>query len=371
MDLIKENGHLASEAKIKNMYKLGIIGFGGMARNHYKQLSNKNVPVEIKGVFDIDPQKMADAAEKGLFCYESREALLSDPELDIVLIAVPNHLHRDFSIEALRAGKHVLCEKPVTITSAELMDIMAVADEVGKIFTIDQNRRVNKDYVLMRRTVEAGHIGKPYLIESRVEGSRGVPEGWRTSRAEGGGMLLDWGVHLIDQITYMYPERKVTSVYCQMLSLNYPEVDDNFRLIMTLEGGLTAQIEVATNNFLNHPRWYVLGTGGTLIIDDWMARGRFVNPTSRENTWTVDIAPNKAGPSKTMAARDPSTVHVTELEAPTDITDNLDPTYEQLVAAIEGKAPLKITAEQALRVVKIMEAAFASAEKNQVIHTDI
>ena len=353
------------------MYKLGIIGFGGMAQNHYKQLSHKNVPVEIKGVFDINPARMTDAAAKGLVCYKSCEALLDDGELDIVLIAVPNHLHKDLSVEALRAGKHVLCEKPVTITSRELEDIMAVAKETGKIFTIDQNRRVNKDYVLMRRTLEAGLIGKPYLIESRVEGSRGMPEGWRTSKEQGGGMLLDWGVHLIDQITYMYPEKKVTSVYCRMLSLNYPEVDDNFQLIMTLEGGITAQIEVATNNFISHPRWYVLGTEGTLVIDDWTATGRVVRPKSRENTWTVEIAPNKAGPSKTMAARDPSTVLTVPLEAPLDVVDNLDPTYAQLVDAINGKAPLKITAEQALRVVKIMEAAFESAKKNQVINTQI
>lgn len=352
------------------MYKLGIIGFGGMAGNHYKQLSKKNVPVEIKGVYDINPERMEDAKAKGLVAYESREALINDPELDIVLVAVPNQFHRDYSIEALRAGKHVLCEKPVTITSSDLEDVMAVAKETGKLFTIDQNRRVNKDYVLMKRTVETGLIGKPYVIESRVEGSRGVPEGWRTDKAQGGGMMLDWGVHLIDQIMYMYPD-KVTSVYCQMFSLYYPEVDDNFRLIMTLENGVTAQIEVSTNNFVKHPRWYVLGMNGTLQIDDWTGKGTVVQPKTREDTWAVEIAPDKAGPSKTMAARDPSTVMSWELSAPVDVVDNLDPTYEQLVDAIEGKAPLKITAEQALRVVKVMEAAFESAKLNQVIHTDI
>lgn len=352
------------------MYKLGIIGFGGMAGNHYKQLSKKNVPVEVKGVYDIKPDRMEDAKSKGLVCYESREALLADPELDIVLIAVPNHLHRDFAIEALKAGKHVLCEKPVTITSSDLEDIMAVAKETGKIFTIDQNRRVNKDFVLMKRTVETGLIGEPYIIESRVEGSRGVPEGWRTDKAQGGGMMLDWGVHLIDQIMYMYPD-KVTSVYCQMFSLFYPEVDDNFRLIMTLENGVTAQIEVATNNFVKHPRWYVLGTNGSLQIDDWSGKGVVVQPKTREDTWSVEIAPDKAGPSKTMAARDPSSVMSWDLHAPVDVIDNVEPTYTQMLDAIEGKAPLTITPEQALRVVKVMEAAFESAKLNQVIHTDI
>ena len=66
------------------MYKLGIIGFGGMAGNHYRQISQKNLPVEVKGVYDIAPNRMEDAASKGLVAYESREALINDPEIDIV-----------------------------------------------------------------------------------------------------------------------------------------------------------------------------------------------------------------------------------------------------------------------------------------------
>lgn len=352
------------------MYKLGIIGFGGMAGNHYRHILRRNLPIEVKGVYDISDSRMEDARSKGLVCYESREALLSDPEIDIVLIAVPNDLHRDFSIEALRAGKHVLCEKPVTITSSELEDIMAVAKETGKIFTINQNRRVNKDFVLVKRTIGTGLIGKPYVIESRVEGSRGVPEGWRTDKAQGGGMMLDWGVHLIDQIMYMYPD-KVTSVYCKMFSINYPEVDDNFRLIMTLENGVTAQIEVSTNSFVSHPRWHIVGTNGTLQIEDWSCNGIVVQPVGREDTWDVEIAPDKAGPSKTMAARSSSSVKSWKLQAPVDVVDNVEPTYAQLIDAIEGKAPLAITPEQALRVSKVMEAAFESSRLNQVIHTDI
>ncbi len=352
------------------LHKLGIIGFGGMAGNHYKQLSKKNVPVEIKGVYDIDRERMKDAKSKGLHCYKSRRALLKDPEIDVVLIAVPNHLHKKFAIEALKAGKNVLCEKPVTITSRELEQIMAVAEKTGKIFTIDQNRRVNKDYVLLRRQIASGVIGKPYLIESRVEGSRGVPAGWRTDPKQGGGMMLDWGVHLIDQVLYM-GDQKVVSVYCKMFSVNYPDVDDNFRLTMTLDDDTCVQIEVSTNNFIKHPRWYVCGTKGTLVINDWDCKGQIVCPLSKEDQWGVEITPDKAGPSKTMAARDPSTVKTIELEMPTDVIDNLDPTYVQLVDALEGKAPLKITAAQALRVVKVMEAAFKSAKTGRCIKTDI
>lgn len=351
---------------MKDVYMLGIIGYGGMAGNHFKQLSKGNTKVRIKGVFDIDPTRLAAAEEQGLKAYSSREEILSDQDIDIILVAATNEVHKEIAVDALHAGKHVICEKPVTMTSEELLEIMAVAKETGKVFTVDQNRRVNKDFVLMRRTVESGIIGKPYIIESRVEGSRGVPSGWRTEKEKGGGMMLDWGVHLIDQIMYMVDE-KVTSVYCDMYSVHYPNVDDNFRLIMKFESGLTAQIEVSTNNFITHPRWYVLGTDGTLQIDDWACNGRVVKCLERQDSWAQEIKEVKAGPTKTMAPRDPNTVETIELHEPDDVTDNLDVVYDQLTDAIDGKAELTIKPEQALRVMKVMEAAFRSAETGETV----
>lgn len=354
---------------MKEQYKLGIIGFGGMAGHHYTQLSKCNTKVRLKGVFDIDDERQQAAVEKGLIAYSSREELLSDPEIDIVLCAATNDVHKEIVIDALRHGKHVICEKPVTTKASDLEELMAIAKEEGKVFTVDQNRRTNKDFVLMRRSVEAGLIGKPYVFESRVEGSRGMPGGWRETKALGGGMMYDWGVHLIDQMMYMIDE-KVTNVFCKMYSIHYPEVDDNFRLTITFESGITAHIEISTNNFITHPRWYVLGTDGTLQIDDWGCDGRIVKAKDKQNRWAQEIVHTKAGPTKTMAPRDPSTVEVITLSEPLDVVDNLDPVYEQMVEAIEG-GELKIKPEQALRVVKVMEAAFKSHETGEAIKTNI
>lgn len=351
------------------LHKVASIGFGGMATHHFNQSKCLDM-IELKGIYDIDPKRQEAARNYGLYIYSSAEEIYSDPEVDIVLVAVPNDLHKAYCIEALRHGKNVLCEKPVTMNSKDLEDIMAVAKETGMVFTVDQNRRVNKDFVLMKRSVEAGLLGDVYVIESRVEGSRGVPAGWRTTKAQGGGMMLDWGVHLIDQIMYMYPDAKVTNVFCKMYEIHY-DVDDNFRLTMMLSNGITAHIEVSTNNFIKHPRWYVLGTDGTLQIDDWDSEGRIVRCKSREDTWGAEIAKNKVGPSKTMAPRSPESVEEIPIHAPTDVEDNLNPTYYQLVDAIEGKAELTIKPEQALRVMRVMEAAFRSSETGEAIKTEI
>lgn len=353
------------------VYKLGIIGFGGMAHHHKTELHDKHFDrVAVHGIYDIDPKKLEEAKSYGFKAYSSKEEMFADPEIDIVLVATTNDTHKDLSVEALAAGKHVLCEKPATVSCAELQEIMDAAKKYGKVFTTDQNRRTNKDFVLMRRSVEEGLIGKPYVIESRVEGSRGLPAGWRTIKAQGGGMMYDWGIHLIDQIMYMIDE-KVTSVFCKMFSINYPEVDDNFRLDITFESGLLAHVEVSTNNFITHPRWYVLGTEGTLQINDWGCEGEVIRCLDQENQWADQIVQTKAGPTKTMAPRSKDSVKTIPLSEPLDVIDNLRPVYNQLCDAIEGKAELTIKPEQTMRVMKVMEAAFKSHEENIVVKTDI
>lgn len=351
------------------VHTVGIIGYGGMAGHHHQTLADYD-RIRFKGIFDLNSERSKVAESQGMIAYSSKEDLLADPEIDIVLIATSNEVHMQLAIEAMAAGKNVICEKPVTMSSDELVKVMEAAKKYNKVFTIDQNRRTNKDFVLMKRNVEAGLIGKPYVIESRVEGSRGMPTGWRTIKSLGGGMMLDWGVHLIDQIMYMIDE-KVTNVFCKMYKIQYPEVEDNFRLTLTFESGLTAHIEVSTNNYITHPRWYVLGTEGTLQIDDWDCDGKIIRCIDKEDVWDEEIIYTKAGPTKTMAPRNQNSTETITISEPLDVVDNLTVVYDQMIDAIEGKAELTIKPEQALRVMRVMEAAFESDEKKIAVQTEI
>ncbi|MCL2620860.1 MAG: Gfo/Idh/MocA family oxidoreductase, partial [Defluviitaleaceae bacterium] len=344
------------------MYNIGIIGFGGMGHQHFLAVSS-HPKARVKGVFDINPKRIEFAESLGLVTYPDAQAFFDDPEIDIVIVASTNDVHGEHSINAIMAGKHVICEKPATITSAELKEVMYVAEKHNKIFTINQNRRRDRDFLLMKESVEKGILGDIYDIQSRTHGSRGIPKGWRTTKSLGGGMMLDWGVHLIDQILHMTSE-KVTNVFCKMYNIHYDTVDDNFKLILTFESGLTAQIEVGTNNLIPQPRWYVLGKEGTLQIDDWDCTGKIIRCTHKEDTWDEEIAPTKAGPSKTMSPRSANSTQTIEISSTMDWVQNkgLEAVYNQFFDAIEGSAELKITPEQALRVMKVIEAAFLSNE---------
>ena len=108
-------------------------------------------------------------------------------------------------------------------------------------------------------------------------GSRGIPGDWRAEKRYGGGMMLDWGVHIIDQILIMY-KTPVKQVYAKMHHVRYDEVDDGFNLILTFNDNLNVKLDVYTCSFISLPRWFVYGDKGTMIIEDWKLNGRIVRP---------------------------------------------------------------------------------------------
>ena len=343
-------------------YRLGFIGYGGMAGWHHQNLvrAPKVIPY---GVYDINPARVKAGVEKGLVGYESSRALLSDPKIDMVLIATPNNFHAEYSIAAMRAGKHVICEKPVTMNSMELKQVMEVSRETGMQFSIHQNRRWDKDYLTVRKAIEEDMIGEPYLIKSYVLGSRGIPEGWRTHKVAGGGMMLDWGVHLIDQMLQMIG-KPVVKVFARMQHLNFTEVDDGFTLTLEFENGPVAMVEVDTASFISQGRWHVRGSNGTLCVDNWDAQGKIIRAKDMKTQWEEEIVYTSAGPTKTMAPRSSFTSE--ELPLPKISADWMQ-YYHNYVAALEGKEPLFVKPEEAMRVMLVMEAAFESERCGQAV----
>jgi predicted dehydrogenase len=318
--------------------------------------------LELAGVYDIAPARIEWAAEQGFYVYDSFDAVMDDSSVDIVLIATPNHLHRDMAVAAMRAGKHVLCEKPVTVTSAELEDIMAVAKETGKVFYPRQNRRWDEDFLIIKKIYDENLVGKTFNIESRIMGSRGIPGDWRGVKEFGGGMMLDWGVHLLDRILMMVPE-KVKRVYCNMTYIKNSECDDGFKLQLIFESGLTVSVEVGTCHFINHPIWYIAGDEGTAVVENWQNEGKLVTLKSWQDKDALPILAGE-GLTKTMAPREQNSV--TEYSLPKVVYDR-NALYINVADVINGKTEQIVTAEQALRVLKLMEAAQKSSETGEVV----
>lgn len=368
------------------MKHIALLGCGGMGKGHANaiatgtgnavwagipgQYEGKLAPTDsdvdkvltLSGIYDIDPACCDWARERGYHVYNSYEEILADPQVDIVLIATPNHLHKEEAIAAMRAGKHVLCEKPVMMDGDELTEVMAVAKETGKIFYPRQNRRWDKDYRIVKKIYDEKLVGQVFNIECRVQGSRGIPGDWRAHPQYGGGMMLDWGVHLLDRLLAMVPE-KVRYVFCGLTHVTNDEVDDGFKMHLTFESGLTAVMEVGTCHFATLPLWFVAGKDGTAVINSWACDGKMVRLRSWEDRDAKPILAG-AGLTKTMAPRGDGSVD--ELPLPEVDFDNNE-LYRNLVDAIDGRAPQIVTNEQALRVMRLMEAAIRSSQTHAVV----
>ena len=342
-------------------HTLAVIGYGGMGSWHCQNVSEKIPEVQVKGAWDIRPEALDKAKENGLYAYSSLEELLHDTEVDLVTIAVPNNFHKELAIQCLRAGKNVVCEKPVTMNAAELEEIIAVSKETGRLFSVHQNRRWDKDYRIVREILESGRIGEPYFIESRVQGSRGAMYGWRGYKVNGGGMVLDWGVHLLDQMMDMI-HSPVVSVDAHLQSVFSEEVDDNIKLFLRFENGVSALLEMSTNCFVNLPRWHISCTNGTAVVEDWSCKGKTVQlrEDAGQMAWDDDIVYTEAGPTRTMAPRPAYTTKEEPLpEVETDWSDY----YRNIVDVIDNKAELIVKPEQCLRVMKVIDLIFESEKQ--------
>lgn len=347
-------------------HKLGIIGYGGMAGWHHentKRLGN----LICTSAYDIDPERLKVAEEKGLKAYASLGEFFSGGDFDIVLVATPNNFHKDMSIAAMKRGRHVICEKPVAMTSLELKEMIAESEQSKVVFTVHQNRRWDRDFRIVWKALNDEMVGKPYTIESRVHGSGGVVHGWRAYKVSGGGMLLDWGVHLIDQIMYMVPE-KVKNVFARLYCIKTPEVDDYFKAILTFESGLNAQIEVGTYCLKTLPRWYVNGDMGSIYINGWDCNGGILHAKELAKEWVPEVVQTVAGPTRTMAPRPKETIN--ELQLPAVETDWTD-FYRNVLNVIEGKEELIVKPAEVVRVFKVIEACFSSAESGEVARVDL
>ncbi len=345
--------------------KWALIGYGGMGEWHVGKI--QTMPeFEIVGIYDVKPDRIQAARDAGLTAYESLEALLADESIELVTLAIPNDLHVDVAVRAMHAGKHVVCEKPVALSSRELQRMIDASRDTGKLFTVHQNRRWDEDFLIVKKLFREGALGRTFNIESRVHGSRGVPGDWRNTYRQGGGMILDWGVHLLDQMLNMV-EEDVSSTFCTVSHVTNDEVDDGFKTILTFESGLTAHVEVGTSNFASLPRWYMQGENGTAIVEDWALNGKIVMVSDWEKRDAVPVV-TAAGLTKTMAPRTEETIKTYPLpKVESDVRDF----YRNVRGAILGEVKQLITHAQLMRVMRLMEAMFRSAEMNEVVHTRI
>ncbi|MNM08249.1 1,5-anhydro-D-fructose reductase [compost metagenome] len=253
--------------------KWGIIGTGGISLKFAKDLAySKDSILWAAGSRTAESAERF-AAELGVpKAYGSYEELVADPEVDAVYIGTPHPFHKENAMLALSAGKAVLCEKPFTVNSGELAELVAFAREKNLFLMEAMWSRFIPAMVKVREWINAGKIGELRLLKADL-GFRDEwnPEGRLLNPALGGGALLDVGIYPVSLSSMLFgphPKQLASTVH-----IGETGVDEHFSLLLSYGSGVTASLNGAVRLTLDDPA-YIYGTEGRIILPSAVNPGK-------------------------------------------------------------------------------------------------
>ena len=266
------------------MINIGILGCGKIAQVRHIPEYAENPDVKLVAFFSPNRARAQEQADKyGGKVYDTAEALLADPEIDAVSICAANYAHAELSIQALNAGKHVLCEKPMATTLADCEAMVECAKKNGKFLMIGHNQRLAKAHMEAKRLIDEGLIGD--IITFRTSFGHGGPETWSISpgknvwffdkKKAAMGVMADLGVHKTDLIQYLTGQRVVRTT-ARLVTLDKRGedgeligVDDNAVCIYEMSGGAFGTMTASWTYYGAEDNSTVLyGTKGIMRIYD-------------------------------------------------------------------------------------------------------
>ena len=349
--------------------RIAVIGHGFMGHEHETMLSQME-GIRLVGFSDRDPKQLDDVRE-GLKRYESNKALLSDPEVDVVLIAANNNQHHDLVIQAAEAGKDIICEKPAAMSLEELDDMVRITNECGVKFMVHHQRRLDQDFRIMKEIFDQKALGDVYMMKNSLYGFNGNMHDWHVYISEGGGMLYDWGVHLIDQILFMMPEAKITSIYADVRNVINFEVDDYFKILLRFDNHVMAEVELGTYLLADKPQdkwferhWIMSGNKGTAYVDGFEPEGKIVRTTELLTNVRGSRTMTAAGPTRSFGPPAPGKI-ITE-DVPKVNTCHRD-YFENYKKAYYGEEDFLVKIPETRRVLAVMDAVRKSAETGKSV----
>ena len=349
--------------------RIAIIGHGFMGHEHEKML-NDFPGIKLVGIADKDPKQLEDVKE-GIKRYTDNQELFDDPEVDVVIIAANNNQHHDLVLQAAAAKKDIICEKPVAMSLEELDDMEKAVRKNGVKFTVHQQRRFDPDFRTAKEVYDSGTLGKVYAIKNQLYGFNGNMHDWHVFISEGGGMLYDWGVHLLDQVCWMFPGAKLKSVFADIRNVINTEGDDYFNIMLRFDNGVTATVELGTYYLADKVQdkwferhWFVAGDKGTAYVDGFFPEGKIVRTTSLLTNVGGKRTMTAAGPTRSFGPAPEGRI-VTE-SLPQINTEHRN-YFENYVKAYHGEEEFLVQIPEVRRVLRLMDAVRESGRTGKSI----
>ncbi len=347
--------------------KIGIIGAGSISEYHIRAFRKLN-EVEIIALCDVNKERANNLASKyGIkTVYEKAEDIFANTEIDAVTICVWNKLHAELSIKALKAGKHVLCEKPMALNSKEAERMVEAEKNSGKLLMLGLVRRFDVKARAAKEIITNGELGNIYYAKAAYLRRDGQPGGWFSDKSKsGGGALIDIGIHSLDLLLYLVDAGSVHSVSGKIFRLPGMMADvEDFEKYQSSDTGKINNVEdmvIATINFRNgvvinlEASWTqhrgkdtqymeIYGKCGGLIIDPDLVLYSNKNGCMANETFT--ISSNGKDPLQMM----------------------FDGEMAHFKDCITNGTECKSPSGEALELMKIIDAIYKSAELNKSIY---
>ena len=356
--------------------KVGIIGCGGIANGKHMPALKKLGNVEMVAFCDIIPERAEKAAKEygtaDAKVYTDYKELLKDESIHNVRICTPNRWHAVMSIDALKAGKHVMCEKPMAMNYAEALKMIEAQKESGKVLTVAYQHKFDPDVIYAKQEADKGTFGDIYFAKASILRRRGVPTwGVFTQKSEqGGGALIDIATHSLDMVLYMInnykPKMLLATTYDRIKHQketgnpfgpwdvdNY-DVEESAFAHLVMENGATIVIESswALNTTDTSGLRYMI-CGDKAGVDNY--NGSFkINGIQNDKFYTLTPELSASGVS----------FYEGKSNVPTELEQQI------FLDATLGKGELVTTPETAAVVTRILEAIYISAETGQPYYFD-
>lgn len=335
--------------------RIGLLGYGAIGAEHTAAITEVD-GLALAGVCDRNPARV-DAARvvvPDLAVYADGDELVEADDVDLVVVSTPPNTHVDWTLRALRAGKHVVVEKPFCLTTAEADEMVDAAAAGDRVLAVYQNRRWDADYLALKRLVRDGAIGDVFHYESFVGGYGHPCNYWHSDEEVSGGAIYDWGSHYLDWVLDLFPGdvEHVTAAAHKRVWHDVTNADHS-RVTVRFVDGVEAEFVHSDLAAAMKPKWYVLGERGA-IVGHWR----------NERVVSRDAIGNLAEDAL-AAAESPAvlTVHAADGSVSTAaIGPALSaPFHRELADLLLSGAPMSVTAAGSRRNIAVMEAASISA----------
>lgn len=338
--------------------RVGLVGYGFAGKTFHAPLIAGTPGLALAAVASSDPAKVA-ADWPGLPVAPTPEALWARDEIDLVVVATPNTSHHAIARAALLAGKHVVVDKPFTVTVAEAEDLAALAAQRGRLLSVFHNRRWDSDFLTLRRMIGEGALGRLACLESRFERFRPeVRDRWRERPGPGSGIWYDLGPHLVDQAVILFGPPDAVSA--DIAALREGAAADDYFHVTLRYGALRVMLYGTLLAAAPGPRFVAHGTAGSFVKrgldpqEDALKAGR--RPPAPG--WGADPLP---GELTLWEGGAPTTRGAPAL--PGDY-----PAYYAAVRdAVLGVGPNPVTPAEAIAVMRLIELAGRSAAERREV----